>query len=507
MRPHKIAICIWVTITLLGIICFFTPIGGWHIGKWNLRWPTLSEILDGETPIDSLANDSTWLAEQNDSIVLADSLFLLPDSLLPTDTTGVDSIVIPQDLDPHYYLTAFYNALDSASMMQIRIIHYGDSQIEEDRITNVLRELWQAQYGGGGVGLIPLHQTIPTSSVRQWISINGGVQSTQGGPKRYLCYGPGSMRMKGDDYGVMGQAAAMNNALVGGSQSIIMNTAPFSKKLKSYNYYNQLRILADGITVSFRKPETGVTDSLVSGTGIFQLPDSTTEYKIHLKGKGYVYGISLETPTGVIVDNIPMRGCSGTIFTRIDSLMLSNFYRESNTRLIILQYGGNMIPNTKTIKGLNGYIESLRQQVRYLRACAPQASILFIGPSDMSTRINGVMTTYPMVPRMDEALAQMAKEEQIAYWSMYKAMGGHGSMVSWRRQGLAANDYVHFAKSGATKVARLLHEWFQWTPDSLPKQSADSTLVDSVVIGDTIIISDTTQIQQTSTTVDTTQIL
>ena len=95
MRPHKIAICIWVTITLLGIICFFTPIGGWHIGKWNLRWPTLSEILDSETPIDSLANDSTWLAEQNDSIVLADRLSLLPDSLLPTDTTGVDSIVIP----------------------------------------------------------------------------------------------------------------------------------------------------------------------------------------------------------------------------------------------------------------------------------------------------------------------------------------------------------------------------------------------------------------------------
>ena len=115
--------------------------------------------------------------------------------------------------------------------------------------------------------------------------------------------------------------------------------------------------------------------------------------------------------------------------------------------------------------------------------------------------------TVVMVRTVRLLVAQMAKEEQIAYWSMYKAMGGHGSMVSWRRQGLAANDYVHFAKSGATKVARLLHEWFQWTPDSLPKQSADSTLVDSVVIGDTIIISDTTQTQQTSTIVDTTPIL
>ena len=483
MRPYKIVIFIWAIIALLGIICFFTPTGGWQI---TLRWPTLSEVLDGETPVDSLANDSTWLTQQDTPSVPTDSLSLQTDSLLATDTTAVDTIVIPKDIDPRHYLTAFYNALDSANVMQVRVVHYGDSQIEEDRISNVLRELWQTQYGGGGVGLIPLHQTVPTSSIRQWISINGGVQSTQGGPKRYLAYGPGSMRLKNKEYGVMAQAACMNNTYVAGSQSIIMNTKPFSKKLTSYHYYNQLRILADNIKVSFTKPNIGITDSLINGTGIFQLPDSTTEYKIHLKGKGYVYGVSLETPTGVIVENIPMRGCSGTIFTRIDSLQLSNFYRESNTRLIILQYGGNMVPNTKTQKGLSGYVESLREQVRYLRACAPQASILFIGPSDMSTRIGGVMTTYPIVPKMDEALALMAKEEQIAYWSMYKAMGGHGSMVTWKRQGLAAHDYVHFSKSGASKVARLLHEWFQWNPEPIPEQETDSTKMDTIAINDTI---------------------
>jgi lysophospholipase L1-like esterase len=160
-----------------------------------------------------------------------------------------------------------------------------------------------------------------------------------------------------------------------------------------------------------------------------------------------------------------MRGCSGTIFTRIDSLQLSNFYRESNTRLIILQYGGNMVPNTKTQKGLSGYVESLREQVRYLRACAPQASILLIGPSDMSTNIDGTMTTYPLVPYMDQQFRKMAQEEGIAYWSMYEAMGGYNSMVVWHDKGLAGSDYVHFTRAGANNIGKKLYNWIEAQKD------------------------------------------
>ena len=205
-----------------------------------------------------------------------------------------------------------------------------------------------------------------------------------------------------------------------------------------------------------------------------QLPDSTTHYQLHLQGKGNVYGVSLETPTGVIVDNIPMRGCSGNIFTKIDSTQLSDFYRETNTRLIILQFGGNMIPQTENPSTISGYVRStLRQQIRYIRACAPQASILFIGPSDMSTRIDGEMTTYPLVPYMDKLLKKMAAEEQIAYWSMYDAMGGKNSMVHWVEVGLAGSDYVHFTHAGANKIGKQLFNWIDnWKKEQKTKSQA-----------------------------------
>ncbi len=440
MKPRHIAYIIWIIIALLGVVCLVVPNDGFSIGKYTLRWPTLAEALELQLTVDSLqltVDSGQRIMDTTNTITKK------PQPVIP--------IVNIANTDTRTYLSAFYAALDSASSKPVRVVHYGDSQIEEDRITNVLRERWQKQYGGGGVGLLPLHQTIPTRTIRQWLSINGVVQTAQQGPKRYLVYGLRSMRLAdSDDYGVMGQVAVMDSTLVEGSEDIVMNIEPIDKKRKPHNYFNRVRVL------------TSLPDSLLV------LPDSTTHYQLHLQGKKNVYGVSLETPTGVIVDNIPMRGCSGTIFTKIDSTQLSDFYRETNTRLIILQFGGNMIPQTENQSTISGYVRStLRQQIRYIRACAPQASILFIGPSDMSTRIDGELSTYPLLPYMDKLLKKMAEEEQIAYWSMYDAMGGKNSMVHWVEVGLAGSDYVHFTRSGANKIGRMLYEWLMTYPDLL----------------------------------------
>lgn len=468
MKARQIAYIIWTVIALLGAFCLVVPDGGWHIGTWHLRFPTLAQALDMDT------KQGDELSMMNDSLLAElETLSVLPsDSVVAEDSLAVqDSIppkaqpVIPEvnvsNTDSRAYLAAFYAALDSVRTKPVRVVHYGDSQIEEDRITNILRERWQKAYGGGGVGLLPLHQTIPTRSMRQWLSMDGVVQTVQGGPKRYLVYGPRSMRLDNDEYGVMGQVAVMDSTLVAGSEDMVMCIEPIDKKRQGHNYFNRVRVLTDSVDGYILAQDTMLSPTPDTRHPLlYTLPDSTTKCEIHLQGKGKVYGVSLETPTGVIVDNIPMRGCSGNIFTKIDSTQLSDFYRETNTRLIILQFGGNMIPQTENVSTISGYVRStLRQQVRYLRACAPDAAILFIGPSDMSTNIDGQMTTYPLVPYMDKLLKKMAEEEQIAYWSMYDAMGGKDSMVRWVEIGLAGSDYVHFTRAGANKVGKILYEW------------------------------------------------
>ena len=468
MKARQIAYIIWTVIALLGAFCLVVPDGGWHIGTWHLRFPTLAQALDMDTKQGdelSMMNDSL-LAEletqsvlPSDSVVAEDSL-AVQDSIPPKAQPVIPDVNV-SNTDSRAYLAAFYAALDSVRTMPVRVVHYGDSQIEEDRITNVLRERWQKQYGGGGVGLLPLHQTIPTRSMRQWLSMDGVVQTVQGGPKRYLVYGPRSMRLDNDEYGVMGQVAVMDSTLVAGSEDVVMCIEPIDKKRQGHNYFNRVRVLTDSVDGYILAQDTMLSPTPDTRHPLlYTLPDSTTKCEIHLQGKGKVYGVSLETPTGVIVDNIPMRGCSGNIFTKIDSTQLSDFYCETNTRLIILQFGGNMIPQTENASTISGYVRStLRQQVRYLRACAPDAAILFIGPSDMSTNIDGQMTTYPLVPYMDKLLKKMAEEERFAYWSMYDAMGGKDSMVRWVEIGLAGSDYVHFTRAGANKVGKILYEW------------------------------------------------
>ena len=53
----------------------------------------------------------------------------------------------------------------------------------------------------------------------------------------------------------------------------------------------------------------------------------------------------------------------------------------------------------------------------------------------------------------------MAQEEKIAYWSLYNAMGGFESMITWHNRGLAGGDYVHFTRMGANTAGRMLGKW------------------------------------------------
>ena len=120
-----------------------------------------------------------------------------------------------------------------------------------------------------------------------------------------------------------------------------------------------------------------------------------------------------------------------------------------------------MIPNNKNSSTIDGYVRELHKQVQYIRSCAPHASILFIGPSDMSTCIDGERVTYPLIPYMDKLLEKMAREEKIGYWSLYEAMGGKNSMLEWRQKGLAGSDYVHFTQAGAKKAGEMLSAWLE----------------------------------------------
>ena len=411
VKPHQILIFIACVMAILGVLYKAFP------DVKLLHTEHMTEAPDEIEDLDSIA-----VLEPEDTIVVTQA----PKPVV------IPKVVVDTTADSRIFLSTFYTSLSEASERVVRVIHYGDSQIEEDRMTQQIREVLQKRFGGKGVGLMPLAQTIPTRTMRQELFMSGRFTMPSQGPRRYLVYGAKRDQRADGLYGVMGQVAEMNDSLVSGSEQVMAVCSPTDEQIRCARW----KIFADS-TIAY----------------------ATTGDTVHLEGRGKVYGISQESAQGVIVDNIPMRGCLGLVFTKIDSAQLSTFYREQNVNLIIMQFGGNAIPFNETPSTIQAIVKGLRQQVRYLRTLAPGASILFIGPSDMLRQTDGEWETYPMVPYMDKLLRKMALEENIAYFSLYHWMGGSGSMARWQEVGLAGSDGVHFTRSGARKAGNAVAEW------------------------------------------------
>jgi len=480
IKPIHIVLFMLSCFGALALVCLIMPTESQWAGN-SIRTPLLSEVLELEQDsieedmalaedtvfvseievredqqISEIKEEVTEAAKKPAGEIVAEAVTEVVTETLSTPTPSAPQAVVSENFDTtdtRIYLTAFYSALKRAKTEAIRVVHYGDSQIEEDRLTTQLRRALQRQYGGGGVGLIPLHQTIPTSTVWQSIQINGRNQQINQGPKRYLVYGPKSMRRSNSLYGPMGQVALMDNNLVAGSENIIMQINGAGKNKNIESYFNRIRIVQSGdVTVSIERATGRQGD-------VFNVPDSTSSATIHFQGKGEIYGISLEKDKGVMVDNIPMRGSSGAVFTSIAPNEMQNYFLATNTRLIIMQFGGNIMPYTTTRQQVAQYIDKMQTQIQYIKYLAPESSIVFVGPSDMSERRDGKLQTYKMIPVMDKALQQMAIEEDIGYFSLYQHMGGQGSMIAWKERGWAGGDYVHFTRKGADKAGEMLAQW------------------------------------------------
>ncbi len=168
-----------------------------------------------------------------------------------------------------------------------------------------------------------------------------------------------------------------------------------------------------------------------------------------------IYGIAIDNTWGVAVDNIPLRGSSGLVFSKVDTLLLKKMYADLNVGMILLQFGGNVIPY---LNGDYDYYERLfRRELGVIRRMLPGVPVIVIGPSDMSKKENGRYMTYPNLEPVRDALKKAALDSGCAFWDMYQAMGGKNSMPSWvfAEPPLAISDFVHFNPRGARIIGEM----------------------------------------------------
>lgn len=428
------------------ISCLYPP-EGITIGSITIRFPSIESVLVGNKQ----PEPEPELKVKQDSLQLQ-HLENLKDTLREykialTEQQG--HIYLPDD-DVTFFDDMFAKMQHARKNKQIvRILHYGDSQIEMDRLSANLRTFFQSEFGGGGPGLLPAVQTIPSAAVSQYADGNFTL---------YTSYGDGK-RANGN-YGLMARCYRLaGNGIFSARASTRRDVDERVKHFSTVTllYNNRESIFQATLT---DRHGTCRQDTAVADRGIhtchWHLDSATSSLQIAMQGSADIYGIMLDDGYGVSVDNIPMRGSSGTQFTLIRDTLLRTCYRQINTGLIILQFGGNSVPIVTTPKSLRTYCDHIAREIQYLTRCCPQAPILFIGPSDMSTRCDGLMKTYPMLPQLTDSLRATVLRNHAAYWDLFDVMGGENSMIAWVQHGLAGPDYIHFTPAGANRVGNAL---------------------------------------------------
>jgi hypothetical protein len=343
--------------------------------------------------------------------------------------------------------------ISSGRTRQTRILHFGDSQIENNRMTALIRYRLQKHFGGSGTGLV---QAIPLYS--RSLSYD---QDQKGDWLRYTYFGKRDSTITHKSYGIMGAFASVPTPLEGewpyldyrfhearrsGQVSRIrifmhayVDSARVALRIND-SYFDTLSFLPDGFSVSDHRHHERI---------------QTLRLSFHLQEGGRIYGISFESAGGLQMDNIAMRGGSGLIFTSMDRDIQKAMLDELSPGLILLQYGGNVVPYMNAPY----YYRAFKRQLQFFKDACPGIPIILIGPSDMSIRENGAFVTYPGLEKIRDALRNAALDSGFGFWDLYEAMGGYNSMASFVHADppLASSDYVHFTGTGINLVAEMFY--------------------------------------------------
>ena len=170
------------------------------MGGVKLRFPSyekaLADLRDGKSAVDV---DSVLLAVQKSYEMVreqGDTLQFYKEYI----TTNPHRIHLPGD--DYTFFDSFFEGLDTAasSGQLVRIVHYGDSQLEEDRISATIREDLQDEFGGAGPGMMPAIMTVPSMTTS-----HAGV----GALSRYILFGPKEDEAEHTRYGPLAQLAKL----------------------------------------------------------------------------------------------------------------------------------------------------------------------------------------------------------------------------------------------------------------------------------------------------------
>jgi hypothetical protein len=395
---------------------------------------------------------------------------MVPDAPLPETHGFLDAP--PGTLDQLFIGLAAAERKDPSG--RVLLLFFGDSHTAGDSMTGRIRAMWQARFGDAGRGLVAAgkptthhyyQRDVLYGASGTWKSAVGG---HHGDPEPF---GISGIRIYGEKKG----------------SQLWVETCPDCPAGKTVAQFEILYYAAPDHGVLRYRVDEGAWQQLATKTApiepphparvVVSVPEGPHKLLLEHGGAGDIdlFGVVMERlKPGVIVDSLGVVGRRLGSLRSWDWSIIGEQLATRDPRLVVLQYGTNESDDPDL--DLDALAHYYDETVLRIRAAAPTASILILGPPDVAVREAGKqcdrMTKKPdagVIPecewRTPAVLGEIiavehaaALRNHVAFFDTFAAMGGPDQMEGWVTGDprVAYKDHVHFTDVGYQRWADAL---------------------------------------------------
>jgi len=367
---------------------------------------------------------------------------------------------------------------------------FGDSHTASDAMTSRLRHRLQATFGDAGRGLVAAGRPPARHYYQRDVKYgaSGAWKAAVGGARDPEPFGIAGLRVYGERKGSQLWVETCADCPAGtrvGQFEILYQAAPDR---------GALRYRVDDATWTPLALRTTPIEPPHPARHVIVVPDGPHRLTLEHAGGGPIdlFGVVLErAQPGVIVDSLGVVGRRLGSLRSWDWSIIGEQLATRDPRLVVLQYGTNESDDPDLdLEALARYYD---ETILRIRAAAPTASIVIMGPPDVATREGGracdrmkpgpdgtviaeCQWRTPNVLREIIAVEHAAAvRNRVVFFDTFAAMGGADRMDGWflAEPKLAYKDRVHFTDLGYQAWAdafagALLAEYDRWRRQRAP---------------------------------------
>jgi lysophospholipase L1-like esterase len=340
-------------------------------------------------------------------------------------------------------LVPFFEQISRPSeTSSLHILHYGDSHTASDDWAAEMRQSLQAKFGAGGPGFTLAGH--PFAGYRRFDSRGNNSRGW---------YTDGLVGRQGDGiYGLSGVSLTAQSARQ--TVSLVTEAEQIELHYLQQPAGGQLAFAVDGANVG----AIDTAGDLAPGIYRYVPSPGSHEYVVTTTSDAPVrlFGWVAQNHSGITYETLGINGAKAGLMLDWNQSILAGEMAARDPALIVVAYGTNEALSRGWTQA--DYRSAFTEVIHRLRAAAPVASILVVGPPDCLLRYRGSRLPFPHLDDVIEIQRQVAHENGCAFWDWRTRMGGPGSVRQWVQAGLSQGDYVHFTGAGYRLVGDMLFE-------------------------------------------------